>query len=132
LPTTGDVASKNSATAPCSCPPASATAWTSTPGNLGQLHGTPLELQTVARKFLSSETGRDQTPPRLLTGSVYRFEGGSLASFKRLLGCTTCQPEDFLDVRRLGIHVGFAILREARGQDALQVGELACRLGMGL
>jgi hypothetical protein len=46
-------------------------------------------------------------------------------------GATTCQPEDFLDVRRLGIHVGLAILREARGQDALQFGELACGLGMG-
>jgi hypothetical protein len=40
-------------------------------------------------------------------------------------------PEDFLDVRRLGIHVGLPISRETRGQDALQVGELACGLGMG-
>lgn len=54
-----------------------------------------------------------------------------VSSFKRSLGCTTCQPEDFLDVRRLGIHIGLAILRETRGQDALQVSELVCGLGMG-
>ena len=42
-----------------------------------------------------------------------------------------CQPEDFLDVQRLGIHVSLAISREARGEDALQIGELASGLGVG-
>lgn len=34
-------------------------------------------------------------------------------------------------MRRLGLHVGLAIVREARGQDALQFGEPAGGLGMG-
>ena len=42
-----------------------------------------------------------------------------------------CQPEDFLDVQRLGIHVSLAISREARGEAALQIGELASGLGVG-
>ena len=39
--------------------------------------------------------------------------------------------QGLLDVRRLRIHVGLAILREALGQNALHVSEPACRLRMG-
>jgi hypothetical protein len=75
--------------------------------------------------------GRSNLVPResdIVTTVKERSSSGAVGTC--VSGCTTCQPEDFLNVRRLGIHVGLAILSEARGQSALQVGELACRLAM--
>jgi hypothetical protein len=47
-----------------------------------------------------------------------------------LSGCTARAPDDFLNMHRLGIEEGLAISSEARGQDALQVGELTRGLGI--
>ena len=69
----------------------------------------------------------------LTARGIFPLGGEIRDSSRRLIICSvalTCKPEDCLDVRRLGTRVGFPILREARGQEALHVSELPRGLGM--
>src|SRR4026207_1955422 len=103
-----------------------------------QKRGRSKRLQLTFRKFTAAGLGARDESPRIC-GSGERYEararpdrGDSMGKNSRYSELSaleiirwSCQPAAFLDVPRLGIHVSLAISREARGEDALQIGELA-------